>query len=184
MRMLVPILDACERIRQARRHVLNSKNMGKDMRSRSSHRDALAIAETEAYQTLLTRAHRRTGRVPPESLVRHVLTVTQGGDWPVQRDAFEAVLRRCASARQDDIQIVRRPADRPIGLYATRRRDARGRPYRTLLRRIEPLDGSCECPDFLRNSLGLCKHLLGVLEDVVSSRRPRGKVDRETISEP
>jgi superfamily II DNA or RNA helicase len=177
--MLVPILDACERIRQARRHVLNSKNMGKDMRSRSSHRDALAIAETEAYQTLLTRAHRRTGRVPPESLVRHVLTVTQGGDWPVQRDAFEAVLRRCASAHHDDIQIVRRPPEPPIGLYATQRHDAGGRPYRTLLRRIEPLDGSCECPDFLRNSLGLCKHLLAVLENVVSNRRYRADVDRE-----
>jgi hypothetical protein len=148
-----------------------------------SQREAFAITATEAYQTLLARAHRRTGRVPSESLVRHVLSVTQGGDWPVQRDAFEAVLRRCASARHDDIQIVRRPPDPPIGLYATQRRDAHGRPYRTLLRRIEPLDGSCECPDFLRNSLGLCKHLLAVLEDVVSNRRPRGDARREATRE-
>ena len=37
--------------------------------------------------------------------------------------------------------------------------------------RIEPLDGSCDCADFLRSSLGLCKHLVAVLEDVVSKRR-------------
>ena len=33
--------------------------------------------ETEAYQTLLARARRRTGRVPPELIARHVLSVTR-----------------------------------------------------------------------------------------------------------
>jgi hypothetical protein len=144
--------------------------------------EAIAITESETYQTLIARAHRRTGGVPPERIVRHVLSVTHGGDWPVQRDALDAVLRRCASARTDEIQIVRRPPGRLLGLYATRRRGSRARPYRTLLRRVEPLDGSCECADFLRNSLGLCKHLLAVLEDVVSKRR-RGDVLRELAPE-
>ena len=156
---------------------------GEDMQSRSSQPEAIAITESETYQTLLARAHRRTGGVPPESIVRHVLSVTQGGDWPVQRDALEAVLRRCASAHTDEIQIVGRPRGRPLGLYATRRRGSRARPYRTLLRRIEPLDGSCECADFLRNSLGLCKHLVAVLEHVASKRR-RGDVERESAPEP
>jgi hypothetical protein len=66
------------------------------MQSRSSQSAAMAITETETYQTMLARAHRRTGGVPPEGIVRHVLSVTHGGDWPVQRDALEAVLRRCA----------------------------------------------------------------------------------------
>ena len=152
------------------------------MRSRSSESDAVAITESETYQALLARAHRRTGGVPPESIVRHVLSVTQGGDWPVQRDALDAVLRRCASARTDEIRIVGRPRRRPLGLYATRRRGSRARPYRTLLRRIEPLDGSCDCADFLRNSLGLCKHLVAVVEHVVSKRR-RGDVEREAAPE-
>jgi hypothetical protein len=73
-------------------------------------------------QTLLTRAHRRTGGVPPERIVRHVLSVTQGGDWSIQRDALDAVLRRCASTHTDEIQIVGRPRGRLQGLYATRRR--------------------------------------------------------------
>lgn len=135
--------------------------------------EATVITETEAYQTLLARAHRRTGSIPPESLVRHVLSVTDGGDWPVQRDAFEAALRRCASARTDEIQIVGRPQGRIAGLYATRRQGSSARPYRTLLRRSEPLDGSCDCADFLRNSLGLCKHLVAVLEHVAAAKRGR-----------
>ena len=141
--------------------------------------EAIAITESETYQTLLARAHRRTGDVPPDRIVRLVLSATQGGDWPVQRDALDAVLRRCASAHTDEIRIVGRPRARLLGLYATRRRGSRTRPYRTLLRRIEPLDGSCECADFLRNSLGLCKHLVAVLEHVGSQAR-RGDVERES----
>src|SRR5688572_25448963 len=141
--------------------------------------EAIAITESETYQTLLARAHRRTGNVPPDRIVRLVLSATQGGDWPVQREALDAVLRRCASAHTDEIQIVGRPRARLLGLYATRRRGSRTRPYRTLLRRIEPLDGSCECADFLRNSLGLCKHLVAVLEHVGSQPR-RGDVERES----
>src|ERR1700687_6013983 len=152
------------------------------MPSRSSQPEAIAITESETYQTLLARAHRRTGGVPPESIVRHVLSVTRGGDWPVQRDALDALLRRCAPAHTDEIQIVRWPRGRLLGLYATRRRGSRARPYRTLLRRIDPLDGSCECADFLRSSLGLCKHLVAVLENGVSKRRGV-EIERESAPE-
>ena len=152
------------------------------MQSRSAQPDAIAITDSETYQTLIARAHRRTGSVPSEDIARHVLAITQGGDWPVQRDALDAVLRRCASTHADEIQIVGRPRGRLLGLYATRRRGSRARPYRTLLRRIEPLDGSCECADFLRNSLGLCKHLIAVLEHVISKRRRR-EVERGSAPE-
>ena len=139
-------------------------------------------AESEAYEVLLARAHRKTGRVPTELVVRHVLAVTRGGDWPVQRDALEALLRRFAFGRADGLQIVARPPrGQLLGLYATRRRGSSSRPYRTLLRRIEPIWGSCDCPDFLRSSLALCKHLLAVLEDVVSRPRALDKATREPI---
>jgi SNF2-related domain len=145
------------------------------MRIRSSQPEASAIADTEAYQTLLARAQRRTGGVSADAIVRHVLEVTGGGDGPVQRDALDAVLRRCASAHSDDVQVVGRPRGRLTGLYRTRRRGSRARPYRTLLRRIDPIAGSCECADFLRNSLGLCKHLVAVLDDVASRRQRADK---------
>jgi SNF2-related domain len=139
-------------------------------------------AETEAYQTLLARARRRTGRVPPELIARHILSVTRGGDWPVQRDALEALLRRFAFGRADRVEIVARPRQgRRLGLYATRRAGSPARPYRTLLHRIEPLDGSCDCADFLRSSLGLCKHVLTVLDDVTSRRHGLDEAGREPI---
>ena len=125
--------------------------------------------ETEAYQTLLARAQRHTGRVPPDLIARHVLSVTRGADWPVQRDALEALLRRFAFGRADQLHVVARPPHgRRLGFYVTRRPGSHARPYRTLLRGIEPIEGSCDCADFLRSSLGLCKHLLTVLEHVAS----------------
>jgi hypothetical protein len=153
------------------------------MQSRSSQPETVSIAESETCQALLARAKGRTGRVPAERIVRHVLSVTRGGDWPVQRDALDAVLRRCASAHTDEIQIVGRPPDGLPGLYATRRAGSLARPYRTLLRRSEPLDGNCDCADFLRNSLGLCKHLIAVLAEVVSKRSGTG-VRREPAAAP
>ena len=66
---------------------MSNSNHGQDMQSRSSQPDPTTVTESETYQTLLTRAHRRTGGVPAESIVRHVLSVTRGGDWPVQRSA-------------------------------------------------------------------------------------------------
>src|SRR5437867_4012105 len=137
---------------------------------------------TEAYPTLLARAQRRTGRLPPELIARHILSMTRGADWPVQRDALEALLRRFAFGRADRLQIVARPRKgRRLGLYATRRAGSSARPYRTLLRRLEPIEGSCDCADFLRSSLGLCKHLLTVLEDVASRRGGLGEAGREPI---
>jgi hypothetical protein len=111
--------------------------------------------------------------------------VTRGADWPVQRDALEALLRRFAFGRADRLEIVARPRQgRRLGLYATRRPGSPARPYRTLLRRIEPLEGSCDCADFLRSSLGLCKHLLTVLEDVTSRRGGLDDAGREPIPGP
>lgn len=146
--------------------------------------NATGVPESEVYGALLARAHRRTGGLPPDHIVRHVLAVAHGGDWPVQRDALDAVLRRCASAHADDIQITNRPPGRLFGLYATRRRGSSGRPYRTLLRRIDPLDGSCDCADFLRSSLAICKHLVAVLESVYSRRRDRDRTESALETSP
>ncbi len=130
------------------------------------------VGEQEAYQVLLARAQRKTGSIPPDLLVRHVLSVTEEADWPVKREALEALLRRLSFGRTDGLTIASRPPDgRVLGCYSTRRKGSSARPYRTLLVRIDPVDGSCDCADFLRSSLGLCKHLLAILEDLGS--RPR-----------
>ncbi len=66
-----------------------------------------------------------------------------------------------------------------LGFYATRRRGSEARPYRTIVLGVDPLKGRCDCPDYLRNSLGLCKHILVVLEHLHGRPGLRSRAARE-----
>jgi hypothetical protein len=130
------------------------------------------VEETEAYQVLMARVGRRTGVVPAELLVRRVLECVPAHEWPTRVEAMDAVLRRLESARKDDLRVESRPAfGRLLGLYVTRRPGSGSRPYRTVLSGVDPIDGRCDCPDFIKNSLGVCKHIMIVIEHL--HRRPR-----------
>jgi superfamily II DNA or RNA helicase len=131
-----------------------------------------AIEEMEAYQELLSHASRRTGKILPEVLVRHILGIVPPAEWPVRVEAMDALIRRIDSIKQEKLRVESRPAGgRLLGMYATRRPGLGARPYRTVLVGVDPIQGRCDCPDFLKNSLGLCKHLLVVLEHLHG--RPR-----------
>ncbi len=133
---------------------------------------AIPAEETEAYETLLGRVSRRTGKVPPEALVRHVLAVVPAAEWPVRVEAMDALIRRIDAGREDKLRVESRPpGGRLLGLWATRRPGSGARPYRTVVLGVDPIEARCDCPDFLRNSLGLCKHSLTVLEHIHA--RPR-----------
>ena len=130
------------------------------------------VEESEAYQELLSRIGRKTGKIPPELLVRHVLGCVPPQEWPTRADAIEAVARRLESIRRESLRVEARPAGgRLLGLYVTRRLGSGSRPYRTVLHGVDPIEGRCDCPDFVKNSLGLCKHVLVVLEHLHA--RPR-----------
>jgi superfamily II DNA or RNA helicase len=132
----------------------------------------VSTEETEAYQVLMSRVGRRTGELPAELLVRHVLGCVPPEEWPIRVEAMDAVLRRLESGRKDKLRVEARPADgRLLGLYVTRRPGAGSRPYRTVMQGIDPIEGRCDCPDFLKNSLAICKHILVVLEHL--HMRPR-----------
>ena len=75
--------------------------------------------------------------------------------------------------RRDELRIDAQAGGRHgcSGLYATRRRGSDARPYRTVVSGVDPIEGRCDCPDFLKNSLGVCKHILVVLEHLYA--RPR-----------
>ena len=78
---------------------------------------------------MLARAQRKTGGVPAELLVRHILSVTREADWPVKREALEALLRRVAAGNSEGLRVVSRPAGRQVlGLYATQRGASAARP--------------------------------------------------------
>ena len=79
---------------------------------------------------------------------------------------------RLDSIRKENLRVERASADgRLLGFYLTRRSGSAARPYRTVLHAVDPIDARCNCPDFLKNSLGICKHVLVVLEHLHS--RPR-----------
>jgi len=139
----------------------------------SFHRDTLPEDDSEAARVLRSIAHGKTGRIAPDLLVEHVIAITADAGWPVRRAAMEALLRRLQFAERDELKVAKRPPrGKPFGLYSTRRPGGSERPYRSLLASVHPLRGSCDCADFLRSSLGLCKHLLVVLQDL--ALRDRG----------
>jgi len=127
----------------------------------------LSSEDLAAFQELRLRASGKLGSVPAGFIAAHVLSVTRGADWPVQRAALDALVRRKAFARRDDLRVATRPRGfLGLGEYRTRRRLDEIRPYRSLLASLKPFVGSCDCKDFSKSGLGMCKHLLVVLEDL------------------
>jgi SNF2-related domain len=122
---------------------------------------------TEAYRTLLARVGRKSPKIPADLLVRHVLSIVPESEWPVRVEAMDAVLRRLDSVKKESLRLDARPeGGSPFGLYGTRRPGSGVRPYRTSLFGVDPIEARCDCPDFLKNSLGVCKHILIVLEQL------------------
>ncbi|MBC8073830.1 MAG: hypothetical protein IAG13_36265, partial [Deltaproteobacteria bacterium] len=128
---------------------------------------------------LLTQLARgRFGRIAPELIATHVLATTPDADWPVRRAALEALVRRQSFAERDGLRVIDRPSRTTLGSYRTAaastaaRTSVSPRPYVTELLAVEPVSTSCACRDFLRSSLGLCKHGLVVLQALARARRP------------
>ena len=133
--------------------------------------DSVPEGFEETWQALIDLAVRPL--VPAPLLAAQALEVTRGADWPVRRAAMEALLRRAKSAESEELSAVGVPArGRPFGsytvaraaLHSRRRKDQR--PYAVQLESLVPFAGSCDCPDFLRGSLALCKHLIAVVHHV------------------
>ncbi len=147
-----------------------------------------AEVESEAFQTLVGRIGRKGGLIPAEALARLATSVVPADEWPARVEAVDALLRRLESARKDELLIDARPADgRTLGLYATRRKGSTSRPYHTVVSGVDPIAGSCDCPDFLKNSLGVCKHVFAVLNHLYSRPRllARGRAEQqEQAAEP
>jgi hypothetical protein len=134
------------------------------------------VIDEEARRELEGMAGKRFGAIPARLVALHILEVTQGGDFPLRRAALEALLRRQAAATREALRAVHVPARSATGLYTIASKASR-RPYRTLLTDGAGLSGSCDCRDFARNGLGLCKHLLVALghahRKARSAREPR-----------
>jgi len=85
--------------------------------------------------------------------------------------AGDAVLRRLAAARREQLRVSTRPSGAPYGAYEIRPKGEPVRPYRTVLHSVSPLAGSCDCADYVKGSLALCKHLLVAFDDLFAHPR-------------
>ena len=113
----------------------------------------------------MARVGRKSTKIPPDLLVRHVMKVVPGHEWPVRVEAMDALLRRLDSVKKEKLRIDSRPERGSLlGIYGTRRPNSGVRPYRSAILGVDPIEARCDCPDFLKNSLGVCKHVLIVLE--------------------
>jgi hypothetical protein len=142
------------------------------VRRESPDAEVPAGEPTATLEHLEGKAHGKAGKIPVSLLARYVLAVTPEADLPVREAALEAILRRLGFAHRDGLRVTERPPRGVLGMYATGHGRRASRPYRTWLRSVAPLSGSCNCADFLRNSLGVCKHLLAVVEDLAGRPRP------------
>lgn len=127
---------------------------------------------SEAHAVLTSMAHRQFGAVPPELIATHVLSVTSDTDWPVQRAAMEALIRRRRFGKRDDLRVAEQPpGPSGLGVYRTGRKRQRGRPYVTRLISVDPVGVTCDCADFVRSALGICKHGLVVMQHLFAKPR-------------
>lgn len=132
----------------------------------------VAAEDSEAYQTLLARLGKKSPSIPPDVLVRHVLACVPASEWPVRVEALDALVRRIDSVKREALRLKARPdGGRLLGDYVTSRLGSGARPYRTRLAGVDPVSARCDCPDFLKNSLGLCKHVLAVLAHIHAKPR-------------
>ncbi len=148
----------------------------------------LPLEETRLW--LSDYAHRRFAPIPGELIASHIIKVTAGADFPVRRAAIEALHRRMQNVESDGLFVKETPTHAVLGAYviakaATKTGDVSGRkrheprPYETVLLSVSPLRGQCNCPDFLKGSLGLCKHLLTAIVQVYDRPKRLDAAQRE-----
>ncbi|MGE0551599.1 MAG: DEAD/DEAH box helicase [Kofleriaceae bacterium] len=122
---------------------------------------------SEALAVLTERAADRGAGELSAVLAQRAVRVTRGTDFAVALDALDALLRRLDSSRDDDLVVRMAPDGLRVG-----KRAKQARTYDVWLSASG--DGSCSCPDFVKASLGACKHLLAVIENPRRRRfRPR-----------
>lgn len=95
---------------------------------------------------------------------------------PVESLSEEELIRRAIEERRERAATEKMTlkALRPDSLWTdyTVTSHASGKTYRVALRGWERGDSYCSCPDFRKNTLGICKHIIRVMEEA-KKRFPR-----------
>ena len=87
---------------------------------------------------------------------------------------MDALARRYDSGRRDGLRIAgRAPRFARPGRFRTVDEAKGARPYVTEILELDPLWTTCGCADFVRSSLGLCKHGLATIDAI--AEKPAGR---------
>ncbi|MCB1095545.1 MAG: DEAD/DEAH box helicase [Verrucomicrobiae bacterium] len=124
----------------------------------------LALSFVLEEKTFLGLATAPVERVPVESLSEKELVEL-------------ALADRAKRAEEESMRVVSQDRSTPWTDYVVTSA-ASGRTYRVALRGTEPGDSFCTCPDFRKNTLGTCKHVLHALGKV------RKKFTRRKLAKP
>ncbi len=133
---------------------------------------ATRASGAEALAQITSTLKSARSKIPAELLAGHLARLYGDAGFAVLSAAAEATLRRLQIVKEEGLRVSRRPKQ-TSGDYQTTRKGRQQRPYLTRLHGLGPLDGSCDCPDYRSNALGLCKHLLTVLADLHQKPRSR-----------
>lgn len=135
------------------------------MRVSIASSEVLFDERSETLRTLEAMAGRRAKPLPADWVARHIVSLYGDAGWSVCTAAFEAIVRRLEIGRAQELRARRRPR-LGLGEYAIAA-DGDELDEVTELESLEPLRASCDCDDFARASLGLCKHVLVAVVDLV-----------------
>lgn len=116
-----------------------------------------ASAGFEAFSVLRAAALPIAGPLA-DQLAERALRVTERGDFAVAQEALDALLRRFAAAK-DAGAVLSGPRGRALGWYSVGRREPDAPHHDVLLCSVDPIEGSCSCPDYAKASLGVCQHI-------------------------
>ncbi|MFM2151754.1 MAG: hypothetical protein RL199_189 [Pseudomonadota bacterium] len=124
----------------------------------------------ESHAFLAAEAQGRFGRLPSALVADVVLRVTEVGDHHLERAALAALGRRWAAAKASEgWRVTGRPSKgRVCGSYTVR--TSKGASRHVAVLDPSSLTGSCDCPDYAKASLGLCKHLFFLLEPMFDKK--------------
>ena len=109
------------------------------------------------------------GDIEPEDVAEHIVRCYEDAPWPVLREAGRQILRRArATARAELVVHSSPPGLARLGPYRIGG-PAGPAPYQTTVLSLQPVIVSCDCDDYLGESLGLCEHGLTVLQHLAGS---------------
>lgn len=121
-------------------------------------------ADQEAIAFLTQHAWEAFGDIPATVIACHVVAMTPLAQWPVRRAALDALRVRYAEQSRHQLQVSPASQGR-ASAYRVVPTDQGASPKvaRVELTSTNPIALSCDCADYVRNGLGLCRHGFAVL---------------------